>query len=221
MKALAPYIQHFLEAFRGSQANAERPLRPYDGRVFRFMSLDATELRKYQKDSIIVWPTFSSCTYDEDGMKKTMISATANATFEVRIYGAAEAASDRPDLFYLPCVIEDHVHSCFTYEKEVVMPPFCRFRVVNVNKSNGWLSTQTRIFLETTQFPSVWQSINAGQTDDFVMWAKQNEDLLSMTGNDVSIVNEIAKATAQAVKGTHARCSAHDCSSHRHVGSLC
>ena len=193
MKQLAPYIQHFREAFRGKK-DAERALKPFDGRLFRHMCLDDVMVQKYQKDSVAVWPTFSSCTYDESWLKK---GSWGNVTFEIRCYGAInESESENADKFYLPCLIEEHVLPQFVHQREVVLPPFCSFRVVNVNKART--DSKTRIFLETMQFPSVWESIGSGKAEDFAKWARQNPDLLSLTGNDVSMVNEIAKAAVAA-----------------------
>lgn len=193
MKQLAPYIQHFREAFRG-KTDEERALKPFDGRLFRHMRLDEVIMQKYQKDSVAVWPTFSSCTYDESWLKK---ESWGNVTFEIRCYGAInESEGENADKFYLPCLIEKHVLPQYVYQKEVVLPPFCSFRVVNVNKAGP--DSKTRIFLETMQFPSVWESIGSGKAEDFAKWARQNPDLLSLTGNDVSIVNEIAKAAVAA-----------------------
>ncbi|CAE7444438.1 unnamed protein product [Symbiodinium sp. CCMP2592] len=200
MELLAPYIQHFREAFRGSHPSCRGVLRPFDGLLFRYMHLQEGELDKYQQDCSIVWPTFSSCTYDEAWLKSSLLGDSAE--FEIRSYGAAEASASKE--LYLPCLIEEHVLSRYVYQKEVVMPPFCSFRVVNVNKTTASFWTgkprRTRVFLETTQFPSVWQSIAAGQADEFAKWARKNEGLVSMSGNDVSIVNEIAKAAAKAVE---------------------
>ena len=50
MKQLAPYIQHFREAFRGKKEE-DRALKPFDGRLFRHMHLDDVIVQKYQKDS--------------------------------------------------------------------------------------------------------------------------------------------------------------------------
>ena len=163
------------------------------------MHLEAEALKKYQKDAQVVWPTFSSCTYDEEWLKRFGLDSVA---FEIRSYGAVEASTSKESSsMYLPCLIEDHVLPCYVYQKEVVLPPFCSFRVVNVNKAGIFGSpAQTRIFLETTQFPSVWHSIEGGQEEDFAKWAKRNEDLLSVTGNDVSLVNEIAKAAVKVTK---------------------
>eukprot|EP00435_Cladocopium_sp_Y103_P018997 s1900_g4.t1 len=188
------YPANFHELINTCKKDEERVLKPFDGQVFRYMHLG--DLQKYQKDVMIVWPTFSSCTYDESWLKKEQI-AFGGVAFEIRCYGALDASkSENADKYYLPCLIEDHVLSRFVHQKEVVIPPFCSFRVVNVNKA-GSLS-QTRIFLETTQFPSVWESIGSGKAKDFEKWAKQNPDLLSLTGNNVSIVNEIAKAAVAA-----------------------
>eukprot|EP00439_Symbiodinium_sp_Y106_P020327 s4298_g2.t1 len=203
MNLLAPYIQHFREAFRGLHPSCRGVLRPFDGLLFRYMHLREGELDKYQQDCSIVWPTFSSCTYDEAWLKSSLSGDSAE--FEIRSYGAAEAsASKEANGLYLPCLIEEHVLSRYVYQKEVVMPPFCSFRVVNVNKTTAsfWTAKprRTRVFLETTQFPSVWQSIAAGQADEFAKWARKNEGLVSMSGNDISIVNEIAKAAAKAVE---------------------
>lgn len=148
--------------------------------------------KKTQKDSVAVWPTFSSCTYDESWLKNW-----GNVAFEIRCYGAInESEGENADKFYLPCLIEKHVLPQYVYQKEVVLPPFCSFRVVNVNKAGP--DSKTRLFLETMQFPSVWESIGSGKAEDFAKWARQNPDLLSLTGNDVSIVNEIAKAAVAA-----------------------
>ena len=188
MEQLAPFIQHFREAFRGTKG----VLKPFDGLLFRHMQLG--DLQKYTKDSVVVWPTFSSCTYDESWLKAESIG---NVEFEIRCYGAIAASlSHSADKYYLPCIIEDHVLSEYVYQKEVVLPPFCHFRVVNINKGGLW--GQTRIFLETTQFPSVWESIRSGKAEDFEDWAKQNPELVSMVGNSFSMVNEIAKAAVAA-----------------------
>ena len=76
MEQLAPFIQHFREAFRGTKG----VLKPFDGLLFRYMQLG--DLQKYTKDSVVVWPTFSSCTYDESWLKAESIG---NVEFEIRL----------------------------------------------------------------------------------------------------------------------------------------
>ena len=195
LELLAPYIQHFREAFRTPSAG--RVLKVFDGHLFRYMHPETGGLANYQKDCTIVWPTFSSRTYDEAWLKRS--GFVVDVAFEIRSYGALEASTPaEAGSCYVPCLIEEHVLSQYTNQNEVVMPPFCSFRVVNVNKPTGWVFKQTRVFLETTQFPSAWRSIDSGFADEIDEWAKRNPNLLSMAGNDVSMVNEIVKASAKA-----------------------
>lgn len=196
MEKLSPYIYFFREAFRSANKNRGGALKPYDGHIYRYMQLRDQDLQKYKNNEIVVWPTFSSCTYDEGWLKDGFWSCV----FDIRSYGAVEASQSKDGKeLYLPCIIEEHVLPCYTYQKEVVIPPFCGFRVVNVNRTGKFIA-QTRVFLETIQFPSVWESIETGDAAGFRKWAEMNKDLMSTTGNDLSIVNEIAKSTVTRLR---------------------
>lgn len=177
IEKFAPYIQMFREGFKSGAFNA------YDGKLFRRMTLATKDQERYKIDTTVCWEPFSSCTYDEGWLKNF-----GNSQFEIRCYGAVDAHSTSK--YYVPCLIQEHVLECFKYQKEVVMPPFCEFRVVQVREDRGG----KRIYLETTQFPSVWQSIKDCNANALEQWGAKNTYLMSTSGGQASIVNEVAKS---------------------------
>ena len=71
----------------------------------------------------------------------------------------------------------------------MLFPPHVQFRVVNVHVSGS----KVRVLMETSVFPSVWESIKRKDLEGFKRWAKENPDRVDTKICEFSLVNAVAK----------------------------
>lgn len=106
----------------------------------------------------------------------------------------------------MPCDVQtDSINSADT--EEVVIPPCTKLRTINVKRFASGSKHTAKIFLETVQYPSVWDSIKNLDSQQFQKFAELNPEVVAENECNDSIVNTLAKAAASHAQkvGAHWR----------------
>jgi hypothetical protein len=83
--------------------------------------------------------------------------------------------------------------SAFSSEDEVIFPPHCFFRVVNMETKEASL----RVEMETLEFPDVWQLIREEDWTKFEVWASRNAELVDTRTRTFSMIGAIADSISK------------------------
>jgi len=179
MKLSAGYIRELRDIFRTDKSSI---VSTFKGIVWRGITVPdpASTLKVYEKDEELVWPSFTSTS----SLKKA--SFGGNINFEINCSAEINGYKAK----YAPAVISSF--SVYKSEEEVLFPPHVKFRVVNKKGSHVWL--------ETTEFPSVWDLIENARWDDFEKWAHSNPDRVNTKSCSFSIINKVVEKAVNTDK---------------------
>ena len=199
LENLAAIIFFTREAFRSDLG----AMRPFDGQLVRgIKGLTLEQLSLFTPDSCFYWPAFTSAS-----VNTSVGNGFANhphcgaqgrsVTFHIRCHGHFydEHGMAQEAVKYVPCDVQPHSIDHST--GEVVLPPYTKLRSINVSVDP--ISDAATIWVETLEFPSVWQSIRDLDAESFEAFARRYPDVLSAHGCEVSIVNEMAKVAAEHI----------------------
>jgi hypothetical protein len=180
LRKYSGYIRELRDAFAVHLPNAV--VTPFSGKVYRGIRVPNPKetLASYVVDQEYVWPSFTSTS--------TSHGFSGNVQFEIV---CPELPADHQG--YAPANIKQF--SAFPTEDEILFPPHMRLRVVNVQGS--------KVMMETTAFPSVWQMVEHGDWDGVEKWAEMNPERIEVEGASKSLATTIAKSPELGIVPDH------------------
>lgn len=173
LRKYAGYIRELRDAFAVHLPDAV--VTPFSGTVRRGINVPnaAEVLSSYVIDEEYVWPSFTSTS--------TSAGFSGNVQFEIV---CPQIPADHEG--YAPANIKQF--SAFPSEDEILFPPHMKLRVVNIQGS--------KVLMETTAFPSVWEMVEQGDWDGVGQWAEMNPDRVEVKGASKSLANTIAMSSS-------------------------
>jgi Ca2+-binding EF-hand superfamily protein len=197
------YVYELRDVFR--IGHHEPIIGPYEkGTVWRDCNFpDEDELDDYikrlRKGQLMCWPSFTSTS------TKAERTVTGNVTFQIEC-----AQIEQPKKGYYPCLVTDSLYPGVA--EEVLWPPHCHFRFVNLLYSEGLVDASIEaegetspqrksrcIFeMETTEFPSIWKIIEKQDWDMFKTWSSKNPDKVDTRARKFSIITCVARHISRA-----------------------
>jgi len=157
------------------------------GTALRSMNLALDELEafaaQYERSQVVCWASFTS-TSDAHVLK---CRHDGNVQFHIccALMGRPEAGQHYPGLV--------KAFSAFPSEDEVIFPPHCPFRIVNVLFTEGGLTLE----METMEFPDMWEIIRNEDWVRFEAWASKNSGRIDCSQRKYSIIGAIAESVSK------------------------
>lgn len=204
MENLAPLIFNTREAFR-SDASI---LKPFEGKMLRGLNgLSQLQIVEFIPDSEFFFPAFTSGSANEstgEGFAKHPHWGGRGlpVKLEIRCYGLElmkRRSENAQGAWYIPCDVQpESINDAST--AEIVIPPYTKFRTVNVKKDESLV----HVWLETVEFPSVWESIEKLDSEEFSKFAEGNPEVVAAHGCEDSIINKVVERVCAEVEAAQA-----------------
>mmetsp|Transcript_125499 Transcript_125499/g.401356 ORF Transcript_125499/g.401356 Transcript_125499/m.401356 type:complete len:842 (-) Transcript_125499:143-2668(-) len=213
LRKYAPYIRELRDLFQMHHSNPDHPdqvLKPYvrdqnespgSFDVTRRMRLTGgmtkpafydAYIDKFEKGKEVCFSAFTSTSEARNGGNESF----GNVVFKIHLAGPQQKHSNT----YFPASVRKY--SAFAAENEVVLPPHCKFRVINIENID-------EIHLALADQPCVWQTIVQQDWRAFNEWATAHPDLLDTKNSKYSIINAVASAMKTSVHLTEANPLSH------------
>eukprot|EP00930_Biecheleria_cincta_P024915 TRINITY_DN17785_c0_g1_i1.p1 TRINITY_DN17785_c0_g1~~TRINITY_DN17785_c0_g1_i1.p1 ORF type:complete len:804 (+),score=120.04 TRINITY_DN17785_c0_g1_i1:76-2487(+) len=189
------YIRELKEVFL--QGQEDPVVVPYKGDVARGGYFTSDMIKGWREKMVrgqhLCWPSFTSTsTTDGDSFGA---SFPGDVKFRIRCFKLGEPQCGK----YYPAKVKEF--SVFKDEDEVVFPPHCVFRFLNISSEDEAQGTGVTIVdLETVDFPSVWQVIENEDWNRFQEWVLGNTDRIDTAKKEHSIIGAVVDAITKPVE---------------------
>eukprot|EP00811_Abedinium_folium_P016319 NODE_2525_length_2196_cov_6.381344.p1 GENE.NODE_2525_length_2196_cov_6.381344~~NODE_2525_length_2196_cov_6.381344.p1 ORF type:complete len:463 (-),score=104.45 NODE_2525_length_2196_cov_6.381344:264-1652(-) len=185
------YIWELRAVFRlverdGQLCTKHSIIRPFFGTCARGCNMPAAvveeQKRRWKRGQLLCWSSFTSTSAGT--------SFGGNVKYSIDCGTMATPKSGQ----YYPCNISDV--SEYPGEREVLWPPHCSFRLVNVLTNADGTHT---VEMETVEFPSVWELVKEELWEQFERWAEAHRDKIDTGARSFSIIGDVARCIKTAL----------------------
>lgn len=181
LKKHAPYIRALRRVFLSGQPDPV--VQPFVGRVTRCMNIplemvhsDYMEVGRHRE--LVCWSAFTSTSVEAKGGN----SGFGQVLFKLHL-------SEVKDGAYAPACISQY--SQYPSENEVLVPPHCMFRVINVDLEPRVV---VHMELQQTDSPLVWDLISSQDWGGVAQWIERNKGMCDTRNSKYSLICEIGAA---------------------------
>lgn len=195
LRVYGGYIRELKEVFLGGQDNPV--VVPYKGDVARGGYFKSDVIQGWRKTmdrgQQLCWASFTP-TCAADDFSSSGASLPGNVKFNIRCFKLGDPQSAKS----YPAKVSDY--SLFKQKDDIIFPPHCAFRFVNISSEEEERNTGIAIVdLETLDFPSVWQVIQDEDWNSFQKWARGNPDKIDAAKQQHSIIGAVADSITKPV----------------------
>jgi len=181
----AGYIRELRDVFLVGQMSPI--VEPFIGDVVRSLTIDSHRLlalsNQYAPGQVACWASFTS-TSDAHEPKGRH---DGNVTCRI---SCSRMGPPSPGM-YSPSLVK--AFSASPSGHEVIFPPHCFFRVVNLELTENTLAVD----METMEFLDVWDLIRDEDWSKFEMWASRHPEMIDTRGKLSSMIGAIAESISK------------------------
>lgn len=185
----AGYIRELRQIFLVGQIS--HIVAPFiGGTVVRSLSLEEDRLEafaaQYERSQIVCWVSFTSTSRANESNSRH----SGNVKLKICCGRMGVPATGQ----HYPGLVK--AFSAFqSEEEEVIFPPHCPFRIVNVLFTEGGLTLE----METLEYPDVWELVKNEDWAKFAEWAAKNSDRIDSRRRKYSMIGTIAESISKSL----------------------
>jgi len=187
----AGYISELRNVFLMGQTSPI--IDPFVGTAVRSLMLENRKLQafgaQYEPGQAVCWASFTSMSDVSEHIGQHTLKGQHDGNVTFRISCGKMGPAPPGHLF--PSVVK--AFSAFPTEEEVIFPPYCLLRIVNVLLREAALVVE----METMGFDDVWDLIRNEDWSRFEMWASRNPELVNTRMRTFSMIGAVAESISK------------------------